>query len=179
MQTKLIAGDSFYDKTTHADYSAADGWAQKMRFTPRNAGAAIVLTAAADGDDFVTTASPTTTAAWVAGAYSYAVWVEKAEERKTLDTGEIQILPDPSTMASGTDTRSHVARTVEMLQAALEGNTTKGVMEYTIADRQLKYIPLTELRVLLDKYEHMLAAENRAKSGNKGSRLGKKILMRF
>jgi hypothetical protein len=177
MQTKIIAGDSFYDKTTHADYSAADGWVQKMRLTHRNAGTAIVLTAAAEGEYFVTEALPSTTANWVPGAYSYAVWVERTNERKTLDNGEIQILPDPSTMAAGTDTRSHVARTVEILQAALEGNTTKGVLEYKIADREIKYIQLTELRTLLDKYEHLLAAETRAQSRSKN--FGRKINMRF
>jgi hypothetical protein len=53
------------------------------------------------------------------------------------------------------------------------------VQEYKIADREMKYIPIPELLVLLDKYKALLAAENRASAINKGSRLGRKIQVRF
>lgn len=173
----LISGDSLSLLDTLSDYLATDGWTLKYRFTPRSAGTAIVLSASAEGDSFRTTATSTTAASWAAGDYSFAKWVERGDERATLETGNFSILPDPAEIAAGTDTRSHLEKTIAAIEAMLEGKATKDVQQYTIGDRQLQHIPLNELLVWRDKYKTQLAGEKKSSSGKKA--FGRKIYMRY
>lgn len=176
----LISGDSLSVLDTFADYPASDGWTLKTRLVPRNTTAtAIILTAAAEGDDYRTTAAAATTAGWAAGFYSVSQWVEKAGLRNTLTSGTLEILPNPAAVAVGYDARSHLAKTVEMIEKMLEGKAGKDVQEYTIGDRQLKHIPLNELLVWRDKYRAQLAGEEAAAGINKGVGLGRKIWARI
>lgn len=178
MQSELVVGDSFNLLNTFVDYLPSDGWVLKTRFAPRlNTAAAIVLIATAENADYRTTASSATTSSWTPGVYNVAQWVEKTGQRVTLATGEITLLPDPATMASGVDTRSHVARTLANIEAMLEGRATKDVQEYSIGDRQLKHLTIPELLIWRDKYRSQLAGEQAGSVASK--RLGRKIHVRF
>lgn len=177
MIKKLIAGDSLSLLDTVANCPASDGWVLKTRMVPVITGAAITLTSVAQDDQFLTSASATTTANWAAGDYSYSVWVEKGTERITVEQGRLTIMPNAATTTSASDTRSHVEKTLAAIEAMLEGKATQDVQEYTIGDRQLKHIPLGELLVWRDKYKAQLQAETRANSASKT--FGRKIHMRF
>jgi hypothetical protein len=179
MQTKLIIGDSLNVLDTYADYPASAGWVLKYRFVPRVSGTAIQLTAAPEGDSYRTSVASSITKDWTPGDYSWAKWVERESERKTLASGEITFQPDPAALDVGTDTRSHLEKTIANIEAMIEGRATKDVQEYTIADRQLKHIPITELLIWRDKYKAQLAGERAAKSLTKGTGLGRKILVRL
>jgi hypothetical protein len=177
MIKKLIAGDSLSLLDSVENCPASDGWLLKTRLVPVVAGSAINLTSTAQDDQFLTSASSTTTAAWVAGIYSYSVWVEKGTERITVEQGRIEILPNAASATVATDTRSHIEKTLAAIEAVLEGRASQDVQEYTIGDRQLKHIPLNELLVWRDKYKAQLIAEDRSKSASKT--FGRKIHMRF
>lgn len=179
MQTKLIAGDSLSLLDTVDLCPASDGWTFKIRFVPQFTGTAITLTALADGDSFRTTAGSSVTASWATGRYSYSKWVEKEDERITVENGVIDIEANFSTLSLSTDTRSHLEKVVDAIELMLEGKATKDVQEYTIGDRQLKHIPLSELLVWRDKYKAQLAAERTSKSITKGLGLGRKIYVRL
>lgn len=177
---KIIAGDSINWVDSFPNFLPYDGWALKARLTPRNPTAAIlVIDAVVENDQFKIVANATATATLSAGLYNLVKWVERDDDRHTVEHSTIEVLPNPATMAPGGDTRSHAAKMVDMIQAVLEGRASKSVQEYKIADREMKYIPIPELIVLLDKYKALLAAENRANSVNKGARLGRKIQVRF
>jgi hypothetical protein len=179
MQKQLISGDSLSLTDSYADYLASDGWTLKIRLTPQFVGTAIVLTAVADVDNFLTSVGASITAAWAPGIYSYSKWVEKGTQRITVETGATQVLADPATATIGADNRSHLEKTIANIEAMIEGRATKDVQEYTIADRQLKHIPINELLIWRDKYKAQLAAERAAKSLTKGTGLGRKILVRL
>lgn len=180
MQAQLVAGDSFSLLNTFVAYPPADGWTLKTRLVPRlSTSAAIILTAVTESLSYRTTAAPATTALWTAGDYSAAQWVEKAGQRITLATGEMKILPDPSAMVAGSDTRTHLEKTIANLEAMLEGRATQDVQEYTIGNRQLKHMAVSELLVWLDKYKFQLANERAANSLTKKLGFGRKIHMRF
>ena len=102
MQSQLVVGDSFNLLNTYVDYPASAGWTLKTTFTPRSASATkFTLTAIAEGNNYRTTALPATTAAWIAGDYHVAQWVEKAGQRVTVGEGAITLLPDPSQITAG------------------------------------------------------------------------------
>lgn len=177
MQSTLIAGDSLSLLDTVDQCPASDGWTFKIRFAPQGAGAAVTLTGIADGDSFRITAGSSVTANWAAGRYSYVKWVEKADERITVESGFIDILANAATASVGADTRSHVEKVLANLEAMLEGRATKDVQEYTIGDRQLKHMDIGELLIWRNKYKAQLAGERAAASLAKP--LGRKILVRF
>ncbi|HAJ71378.1 MAG TPA: hypothetical protein DCO68_04810 [Methylophilaceae bacterium] len=178
MQSQIVAGDSFNLLDTFADYPASEGWVLKTRFVPRlSTAVAFTLIATAEGANYRTTAEANTTANWTAGVYTVTQWLEKSGDRITLTTGVVTILPNSETLPAGYDDRSHVEKTLAAIEAMLEGKATKDVQQYTIGDRQLQHIPLSELLVWRDKYKFQLASENSANSASK--KLGRKIYMRF
>ncbi|SFO63572.1 hypothetical protein SAMN05216567_101887 [Variovorax sp. OK605] len=81
----------------------------------------------------------------------------------------------PSFGAAG-DVRSHARRTLDAIEAVLEGRATSATAEYEINGRRLKYIPLNELHAMRSKYQREVAAEE-GKSGPRG--VSGRIAVRF
>jgi hypothetical protein len=156
MQQQLTAGDTLNYSTQVLDYPPSQGWALKLRLAPRGAavgsGAPITLTATASGDVYTVQAAAAITATWAPGAWGWATWVEKAGERYTVAQGQLTVLPDSAALAGGTDTRTHAERTLEAIEAVIEGTAGRAHQEYEVAGRRLKFTPVSELLVLRDRY---------------------------
>jgi hypothetical protein len=118
LPTSLTAGDTFSLTASLPDYPAGDGWVLKLRFVPHSAGTAIAITGTASGDDHVASATATATAAYTAGAYSATAWVELGAVKTTVETGSLQILPDPRVVAT-LDNRSTAEVALAAAEAAL------------------------------------------------------------
>lgn len=183
----LVAGDTLDMSGDRAievpDYPASDGWTLKYRLTPRFASpvqAPITLTATTDpdGSRYNVQAGPATTATWIAGFYSVARWVEKAGARQTLSgllgaelggpIGQLKIYADPALTAQGFDSRSHARKTLEAIEAVIEGRATKDQEEYTIGGRALKRTPIEELVKLRGRYKAEVAGEEMRAGGGGG-----------
>lgn len=173
---KFIAGDTFDQSVSLADYPAAEGWQLKLRIVPRTGGTAIVIAGSADGDDHVLQASAALTAAWTAGGASWAAWVEKDDESFSIEAGQLTIVADPRTLAAGVDTRSVAARALEAIDLTLLGKGTTATASYTIKDRTLSSYSLDELRRLRDYFAEEVRREERTAAGV-GS--GRTIRVRF
>jgi hypothetical protein len=168
---RLYAGDTLNFGVNVADYPPADGWTLKMRYTPRFAAPVmapvtlVALTGPVDVDgalyDYAIQASPTVTADWVPGHYGWASWVERSGARQVLQgtqfQGELHVLPDPASIAQGTDTRSSAQQALDQCDDALANASarsanasTSGVpVEYRIADRMMKYETATDAHAAL------------------------------
>ena len=166
----MIAGDTLDFTVSVADYPATDGWTLKYRLTPRFSSPTqtpidLTATTNADGSSYDVQASPTTTAGWKAGFYTWARWIEKAGARQTLDeSGQLEIKDDPSATAQGFDSRTHARIVLDAIEAVLEGRASKDQEEYTIGSRSLKRTPLKELREMRATYRAMVTTEE-AESG--------------
>jgi len=169
MQTQLTAGDTLNYSAQVPDYPASAGWSLKVRLAPRGtavgSGAAVTLTATASGDVYTVQASAALTATWAPGAWGWATWVEKAGERYTVAQGQITVLPDSAALAGGTDTRTHAERTLEAIEAVIEGTAGRAHQEYEVAGRRLKFTPITELLVLRDRYRAEVRSQQAAAKG--------------
>lgn len=178
MNQELVAGDTLDFTVSVPDYPATDGWTLKYRLTPRfttPTQAPIDLTAAASGADYQVQAGPSTTAAWKAGTYTWARWVEKTGARQTLDeSGQLVLKADPSATVQGHDARTHASKVLDAIEAVIEGRATKDQEEYTIGDRQLKRTPLADLIALRGRYKAEVLAERRA-AGEEGLGTGKLV----
>lgn len=180
MQQELVAGDALNYATSIPAYPPSEGWVARLRMVPRSGGAAIAVQATADAEDRHAWALPkSTTAAWVAGLYSWAIWVEKGTERYTLQNGQITIKPDPETMASGTDGRSQAERSLDAINAFLEGRASDAQLRYKINGRELERYPLQDALRLRAHFERQVADERRAAGLSDGRGTVRRILVRM
>lgn len=172
----FIAGDTLDQNVSVSDYPASDGWTLKYRLTPRFTSptqAPITITAStnADGASYDVQASPATTAAWAAGFYTWARWVEKSGARQTLnESGTLEIKADPSATTQGYDSRTHARKVLDAIEAVIENRASLDQENYTINGRQLSRTPLKELMRLRTVYANEVEAEYRAANNITGGR---------
>jgi hypothetical protein len=168
---RLYAGDLLAFGLDSSDYPPADGWTLKLRLTPRFTTpeqTPIELTATANGTvdgtayDYVVEALPVATAAYKAGQYGWACWVEKSGARKVLEgtqyAGEIVVLPDPATITAGTDTRSQARKALDDALAAYAA-WTPTFRRHTIGDRSVEYSSKDEIRAAIRFWQDRVNAE--------------------
>lgn len=182
LPTTHTAGDTFAAPVSLAAYPASAGWAAKLRLVPRAAGGTVVeLTAAAAGDGFQFTALPAVTTDWVAGAYSSVLWVERGADKYTVAQGQLQIAPDPRTLAAGADTRSLPRKTLDDLLAAraVWASTQGRTRRYKIGDREREFNTAAELDAEIRFWQGQLANELAAERLAAGLRPRNRILTRF
>lgn len=172
----ITAGDTLQWRISLADYLASAGWTLKYRLI--NSSAKYDITAAADSDDHLVTVAAATSAAYIAGTYSWQAYVEKATERFTVASGSIIVKPDLAGAAAALDTRSHARKMLAAIEAWLEGRDP-GVAEYEIAGRRMKYIPKNELIALRSRYQNEVRQEEAAERISNGLAAGNRLLVRF
>ena len=136
----LNAGDTAKWLKTLADYPASEGWL--LAYSLVNALGRITFSAAAQGDSYLVNVLPAATTGWAPGIYAYRATASKSPEVYTVGSGSITIKP---AFSAALDARSQAARTLEAINATLEGRASSATAEYEIAGRKLKYIPVPEL----------------------------------
>lgn len=180
--TSLTAGTTLSYTTSVPDYPANASWVLKTRLIPRVSGSAILLTGAADGTDPTLhriTASAATTAAWAAGVYSWASWVEKAGEVYDIGTGTVEITPDPRLATAGAlDTRSDAQVALEAAKAALAAwsPTTKS---YTIGERSYTFNSPQDIFAVINYWQNQVKREEDALAMAAGLGSRRKVYVRL
>ena len=167
----IIPGDTIKWARRLVDFPASAGWA--LSYELLNAMHRYEIAASADGDAFRVVVSAQTTQDFAPGSYDWRARVTNADEVYTVATGRLTVAP--SFGAAG-DVRSHARRTLDAIEAVLEGRATSATAEYEINGRRLKYIPLNELHALRTKYQREVAAEE-GSSGLRG--VSGRIMVRF
>ena len=174
---ELRAGDTWAWKRTLADYPAGV-WTLKYRFKSVLGGFEVV--ASANGTDHRVSVAAAITAAYAAGAYAWVAWVESGAEKHTVGAGSVPVLPDyrAGAATAAFDDRSHAQKMLEKICAWLEARDP-AVAEYEIAGRRMKYIPITELIKLQDRYRAEVAREKNAARIKAGLGSKSTLLVRF
>ena len=153
----ITPGDTVKWTRTLADYSASDSWV--LSYELINSANRYTLTAAASGADHLVTIAAATSLAYVAGVYDWRARATKAGEVYTVGSGRVTVA---KSFAAATDTRSQARRTLEAIEATLEGRSTSATAEYEIAGRKLRFIAIPELLTLRDRYRVDVAREDAA-----------------
>jgi hypothetical protein len=182
MQNQITAGDTLNYATDVVGYSASDGWVFKLRLVPRDAGAsAFAIEGTPDGSSWLVRVPPSATSLWAPGQYGWAAWVERAGEVYTIQSGQVTVLPDPRTLAAGTDGRSLAVRTLaDLIAARAQFATTQGrVASYKIGDRERTFRSAAELNQEIAYWEDQVAAEQQASRLAQGLAPRNRILVRF
>ena len=153
---QIIAGDSVTWTRQISGYSALDGWA--LSYYLAKAGTPLTtVSSVPSGADYVITLAAATTVAFVAGVYRWTASVAKGLERKTIDAGSIEIMPNP---ASNYDPRTHADRCLAAIEAALEKRIGDPMLSYKIDGIEAVKIPHTELIRLRAFYAAKVRRQN-------------------
>lgn len=160
----LTAGITYERVVALERYPASDGWAMSAMLR----GPAIInLTGTVVDGKHKLTASATTTAAWITGLYSYSVRVAKDAEVFEVEHGQTEILPDMNAQATGFDGRTHAERTLDAIEAVIEGRASMDQDRYRINNRELQRTPIPELLTLRDRYRSEVQIEKQRARGGK------------
>ncbi len=155
--TRIAKGDTVKWTRTLPDYPADDGWVLSYEFV--NSAARFTAAGSASGSDHLVTLAASTTTAYTAGTYDWRARVTKTSEVYTIGTGRVTV---DASFAAAVDARSQARRTLEAINAVLEGRADSSVQEYEIAGRRMKHIAIPELLVLRDRYRADVAREDAA-----------------
>jgi hypothetical protein len=178
--TEIVTGETLKWTKSLEDYPASEGYT--LKYYVRGAGAGFDVTATADGDDFSVTVSATTTAGLAAGDYYWQAEVSLSGEKFIVDSGEVQVKAGlGTTLTSATDdARSNAKKIIDAIDAYFAGGqAAKAVSEYTIGNRQMRFISDTEKIKLRESYAQIYAREQRAKALGQGASYLKTIHVRF
>lgn len=173
--TTANAGDTWRWTRTLADYPASAGWA--LSYTLINGTAKITINASASGDAHAVTVTAATTAGYTAGSYDWRARVSKAGEVYTVGEGRITVRN--AFAASTFDARSHARKTLEAIEAVIEGRASSEVSYYMIGNRQLRYMTPDELLTLRDKYRAEVLREDAAAAVAAGLPDKRRVFVRF
>jgi len=166
----IVAGYSYTVKASVGDYDPA---LDQLSFTMHDGATAYTFSSTlAPAEQFIIDLSDTATIALLNGRHLAQISItvnagtDQAQQFHLLNK-TIEV----SANALSGDTRSHVKKTLDNLEAVLEGKASSDVKAYTIAGRSLEKMPIVELIQWRDKYRAEYRDELRReaiKSGGQG-----------
>lgn len=157
---------------------ASDSWVLTYALVSKSG--KIEITAEASTDDHLVTLAKATTAEYKPDIYSWQSYVTKSDERYMIDSGRLEILPDFAQKSdAGFDSRSHVKRTLDALEATLEQRATKDQSATVIAGEVVGKMPIQRVLEFYNQYYSRYTQEQRAQQVANGKGHDAKILVRF
>lgn len=169
----FYAGDTVKIRRTINNAPSSD-WL--LSYSLANADGVITFDAdASDGDTHLVVLPAIDTLAFVPGVYAYVGQVisltSSPTETYTVESGNVEIL---DRLSAATDIRTHVKRTLDLIEAEIERRVTGSVESYSIASRSLTRAPMSDLIAARDRYAQLHATEER-----KARRKSGKVKVRF
>ncbi len=158
--TQITAGDSLTWVRHFEDYPAGQGWVLHYVLLCQGKNP-ITLDGTASGDDHLITLDAPTTELWAAASYRWTAYVTNTtgNQRVTLSSGAVQVLPDPTKVDATFDPRSENQVILDAITAVLAGELTNPLAEYRIQGREAKRYSRMELLKLQTIYKHRVAVE--------------------
>jgi hypothetical protein len=152
--SSIRAGDTVSWTRDDPTYPPSAGWTLAYRLIP-SAGTPADISTTGSGGTYTATLSATTTAALVAGRCRLVGYVSKAGEYVTVhDDPAFTVLPNLRTAAAA-DPRS--AAEIELEAARTAWN--RGVLSYTVGDRQVTYEDSGKLLTRVRYLEQQVSTE--------------------
>lgn len=149
--TTFAAGETVQWTASSSDYPSTDDWSLIYSIRGVTTFPDVVATPVSDGSYSILIPA-SSTEQLLSGTYRWASHAYKAGPpvlRYAVDSGVIIVTPNLVT----TDTlESHAAKTLRLIEAALEGRVPGDMQQYQIAGRQITKIPIRELYGLRSLY---------------------------
>ncbi len=150
----LRAGDTWKWTQTYTDFPISDSWALSYHIRGKDRIDWDSSWVTDDGTTHTIEIPSAVTALIGAGGYTWQARVTDTSETYTAAEGVLTIEPDPETAVAG-DLQSHAERMVAVLEPEIEARilgTGSAHEDYMIAGRQIRKIPIGELKAMLGRY---------------------------
>lgn len=171
----FTAGDSLSFVDPLPDYPASDGWT--LTYALSNGDQQYQVSGSAQGDDHLVEAPTSSTRAWSPGEYRWQAFISKGADRHTLGRGRVEIRPD--FLSSAADPLSHVERTLQALEAMIEGRASSDQQTMTLNGRSLTRMPVEELLKWRSQYKAEALRLKKAERLAQGLGVKNKVMVRF
>lgn len=159
--SKLVIGDywAWTREDLADDYAVASYSWSYSAILEASPATKITINATGSGTTYTVEVASATTATYTAGVYHWTGYITRTSdsERIALDKGTFELLENAAT--SSVDPRSHVKKTLDALEAMIEGKATRDQKSYSIGDRSLERMSPGELMMWYDKYKYFYAQE--------------------
>lgn len=154
----LRAGDTWAWRREDLTAYPAGTWA--LSYYCKAASANFNFSASADGANFAVSRTAAQTAGITAGVYQWFAFVTSGAERRQVDQGTVEVLPDMG-VAGNLDTRSLARKMLDALDAALLAYNQSGSLaqSYQINNRSITYRTGADLRADRDYWAARVAEE--------------------
>ena len=156
----LIVGDTWGWTASYGDYPASV-WTATAYF--ENAAESFTVTSSASGALHVFAETESNTAVLKKGSYFVQVRVTDGTDKHTVESGWCEVSPDPAGAASY-DHRTWARRTLDAINAFLEGNATTAQASMSIGGKTLSRWSIAELTQWRRDLQAEVAAEDQASS---------------
>ena len=157
LPTDLVAGNTWQWDRDYGDYPAPT-WSATAYF--ENQAKTFSVAATAEGTAHRFTIAAATSAAYLPGRYKVSVRVTDGSQVFIAEIGYCEVEIDPA--AAGThDTRSWARRTLEAVEAFLEGNATTAQQSMSVGGRQISRWSLPDLTKWREQLKQEVRTEGR------------------
>ena len=178
--TEIRSGEtvSWRREDLSTDYPAST-WALSYGF--KAPGSGFRITAGTDGDYFTVDINAATSSGFAPGAYDWEARVTDGTGVYTVGSGRLEVLPNLFAGDAGTplDLRSRARRSLDAIEAVLEGRASIDQMSYQIAGRALSRTSIPDLLTLRDRFREDVRREDQAEQIAKGLGSGRGVYVRF
>ena len=169
--SSLVAGDTWQWDADYGDYPQPT-WGATAYF--QNSSNEFTVGAVANGTAHRFSTSAATSAALKAGSYYVQVRVTDGTSPAIVESGWCTVKADPAS-AGKVDYRSWARRTLDAIEAFLEGNATTAQQAISIAGRSISRWSMPELM----QFRNELRAEVRTEEQAEQAGVGRDIKVRF
>lgn len=168
---QITAGDTWKWTKELSDWSATDGWVLSYDLRKGNL-PKITFSATGSGTTHTVNVSAATTALFEAGEWYWQSFVTYSGQRYTVENGRFTVAPNFANTSSF-DPRSQVKRTLDAINATLEGTATRDEGKLVVDGMEMGLRSIADLLLLQSRfqtlYQQEVAAE-RIKAGLPGRR---------
>jgi hypothetical protein len=173
--TTVYAGDTLTWTREVPGYAAPE-WT--LNYALVKAGKLYTFSSTPQGAAHQVAVASSVTATWQAGEYTLTPYVTRSGERVTLP-GAMRLMVKANPLGAAVDPRSHARRTLDAINAVMEGRATDDVAAYQINGRSLTKMPIADLIAFQSHYRHLVAAEDKEAALEQGFGTNSRIRVRF
>jgi hypothetical protein len=163
IQSSLVAGDTWQWDAEY-DYPAPT-WVATAYF--ENAAESFSVASTANGTAHRFSAAAAVTAEFKPGSYFVQVRVTFGSESHTVESGWTDVRPDPAG-STKVDHRTWARRTLEAIEAFLEGNATTAQQAITVGGRSISRWSIPQLLEWREKLQAEVAGEEQGSAAGLG-----------
>lgn len=176
---QFTAGDSLQFRVIDSEpYQSSAGWVYKLYMVLEDTPVPQTISSVMDSGDFLLAAVPATTIAWTPGRWQWAlVAVNNDGTTNTTAEGFVQVLPKLS--VANADVRSHAKRTLDLIEALIEGRVTNDILESVIDNTRFMRMNPEQLLVAHSYYTAKVRSEEAKARVANGRASGRNVLYRF